>query len=263
MHRGHSAFIDFNCDMGESFGAYKMGLDEEVIPHVTSVNVATGFHAGDPNWMAKTVALAREHGVAVGAHPAYPDLAGFGRRDMALTPEEIRNAITYQVGALSAFLSGSRLQHVKPHGAMYNRAAKDEAVAAGVVDAIMAVDPALIHVVLAGSVWEKVARDMGARLAREAFADRAVTPGGQLVPRSQPGAVIHDRQEVVSRVLRMVTEGRIQAIDGSDVDFAADTICLHGDNPEAVALAHAVRSELETAGVSVQPMSAFIDSASR
>ncbi len=251
--------IDFNCDMGESFGAYKLGLDEEVIKHVTSVSVATGFHAGDPDWMARTVALAREHGVAVGAHPSYPDLIGFGRRDMAMSAGEVRNAVTYQIGALSAFVPDRRLQHVKPHGAMYNKAVRDESEARAVVEAIKAYSPELIHVVLAGSQWEIVARGVGVRLAREAFADRAVTPEGKLVPRSEPGAVIHEPDRVVERVLKIVTDGRATAVDGSEIDFQADTICRHGDNPEAVEIAAAVRSELEGAGVAVKPMGDFLD----
>lgn len=253
-----SGVIDFNCDMGESFGVYKLGLDEEVIKHVTSISVATGFHAGDPNWMAMTVALAAQLGVAVGAHPAYPDLAGFGRRDLAMSSDEVRNAVTYQIGALAAFVSGHQLQHVKPHGAMYNKAVRDESEATAIVEAIKTFDPELIHVVLAGSQWEKVARASGVRVAREAYADRAITPEGMLVSRSQAGAVIHDAGEVVERVRKIATEGRAVAVDGSEIEFQADTICLHGDNPEAVAIAAAVRNELARAGVAVRPMGDFV-----
>ncbi|MEX0763424.1 MAG: 5-oxoprolinase subunit PxpA [Dehalococcoidia bacterium] len=250
--------IDFNADIGESFGAYKMGRDEEIIRCVTSVNIATGFHAGDPDEMARIVAMAEETGTKIGAHPAYPDLVGFGRRDMALSPSEVCNAVKYQVGALSAFTSGHRLQHVKPHGAMYNRAARDADTAAAIVKAIREFDPGLIHVVLAGSVWEEVATDAGVRVARECFADRAVTAEGALVPRSQPGAVIHDEEEVVRRSLKLVTEGRVTAVDGTEIDFQADTICMHGDTEGAVKLAAAVRAELESAGVQVKPMSEII-----
>lgn len=253
-----SGVIDFNADMGESFGAYRIGLDEEVIQHVTSISVAAGFHAGDPDWMAHTVSLAETHGVAIGAHPAYPDLAGFGRRDMAMMPEQVRNGVTYQIGALAAFTGGHRLQHVKPHGAMYNKAVRDEAEARAIVEAIHDYDPELIHVVLAGSQWERIARAAGVRVAREAYADRALTPDGSLVPRSEHGSVIHDAERVVEQVRRIVTEGRAVAIDGSEIEFHSDTVCLHGDNPEAVAIAAAVRAELTRAGVTVRPMGEFI-----
>ena len=256
--RDAAGVIDFNCDMGESFGSYRLGLDEEVIKHITSANVATGFHGGDPDWMARTVALAEENGVAVGAHPSYPDLAGFGRRAMALSSAEVRNAVTYQVGALAAFTQNHRLQHVKPHGAMYNEAVRNEAEATAIVEAVRAYDPELIHMVLAGSLWEEVARRAGVRVARECFADRAVTPEGSLVPRSQPGAVIHDQEEVVKRALKLATEGRVVAIDGREIEFRADSICLHGDTAGAVALAAAVRRELEAAGVQIRPLRDFI-----
>jgi UPF0271 protein len=250
--------IDFNCDMGESFGAYKMGLDEQIVRFVTSVNIACGFHAGDPGWMARTVKAAEASGAGIGAHPAYPDLQGFGRREMSLTPEEVRNTVKYQVGALAAFTKGHRLQHVKPHGAMYNRAVGDREQAAAIVQAIREYDPDLVHVVLAGSLWEQVARVAGARVARECYADRAVTPQGQLVPRSQPGAVIHDEDEVVKRSLVLATEGRVRAIDGTEIDFQAETICLHGDTPGAVKLAETVRRELEKAGVKIKPMAQIV-----
>ncbi len=250
--------IDFNCDMGESFGEYKLGLDEQVVKFVTSVNIACGFHAGDAVWMAKTVKLAEDAGVGIGAHPAYPDLQGFGRRDMSLTPTEIKAIVTYQVGALSAFTKGHRLQHVKPHGAMYNRAVKDRDQASAIVDAIREIDPDLVHVVLAGSLWEQVAREAGARVARECYADRAVTAQGQLVPRSQPGAVIHDEEAVIKRSLKLATEGRVVAVDGTEIAFAADSICLHGDTPGAVKLAQSVRQQLEAAGVKVKPMSEIV-----
>ena len=250
--------IDFNSDLGESFGSYVMGLDEEIIKQVTSVNVATGFHAGDPDWMARTVKLAEENGVHVGAHPAYPDLAGFGRRDMSLSADEIQNSVTYQIGALAAFTSGHQLQHVKPHGAMYNKAVRDVSEATAIVEAVKAFAPDLIHVVLAGSLWECVAREAGVRVARECYADRAVTPDGKLVPRSQPGAVIHDEAEVIERSLRLATEGRVKAADGTMIDFQADSICLHGDTAGSVGLAAAVRRELESAGVDIRPMSEIV-----
>lgn len=258
MSANPSGVIDFNADIGESFAGYKLGFDEEIVKFITSANIATGFHAGDPDWMALTVALAEKHGVGVGAHPAYPDLSGFGRREMALTPLEIHNIVKYQVGALSAFTSGHRLQHVKPHGALYNRAVKDEQVARAIVEAVRSIDRDLIHVVLAGSVWEQVARDEGVRVARECYADRAVTSEGTLVPRSQPGAVVHDAAEVVERSRKLATEGRVIAVDGTEIDFSADSICLHGDTEGAVELAGAVRSGLEGAGIEIRRMSEIV-----
>ncbi len=253
-----SRSIDFNADIGEGFASYRMGLDEEIVKHITSANIATGFHAGDPDWMARTVALAEEHGVGIGAHPAYPDLAGFGRRDMELTSDEIANAITYQVGALTAFTNSKRLQHVKPHGALYNRAVRDADVAAAIVRAVQKIDPDVIHVVLAGSIWEDVARNEGARVARECYADRAVTPEGRLVPRSQSGSVIHDSEEVVARSLKLAAEGKVTASDGKDIDFDADTICLHGDTPGAVELAASVKKKLADAGIDIKPMAQIL-----
>ena len=170
--------IDFNCDMGESFGAYTLGYDDEVVRYITSANVACGFHAGDPMWMRHTVLLAEEHGVAVGAHPSFPDLQGFGRRDMTVSPEEARNDVVYQIGALAAFTRDKRLQHVKPHGSMYNMAAGGGELARAICQAVLEVDPEMILVVLAGSPWVEVAREMGVRVAREAFADRALNPDG-------------------------------------------------------------------------------------
>jgi UPF0271 protein len=258
MSANSNGVIDFNADIGESFAGYKLGFDEEIVKHITSANIATGFHAGDPDWMAKTVALAEQHGVSVGAHPAYPDLSGFGRREMALTPDEIHNAVKYQVGALTAFTSNHRLQHVKPHGALYNRAVGDEKVARAIVTAVKSIDPELIHVVLAGSTWERVAREEGVRVARECYADRAVTSEGTLVPRSQPGAVIHDEAELVARSRKLATEGRVIAVDGTEIPFSADSICLHGDTAGAVELATAVRVDLETAGVEIRQMSEIV-----
>ena len=259
MTNGPTGRIDLNPDIGESFAGYQLGLDSEIIKYITSANIATGFHAGDPDWMARTVSLAVENGVGIGAHPAYPDLAGFGRRNMDLTPDEVRNAVTYQAGALAAFAPARKLQHVKPHGALYNTAVTDAAIAEAVVSAIKAFDPDVIHVVLAGSRWESIARSQGVRVARECYADRAVTPEGTLVPRSQPGAVIHDPDAVVERSLKLATEGRVTAIDGTEIDFAADSICLHGDTAGAVELAAAVRGGLEAAGVEITPMNELVE----
>lgn len=249
-----SVRIDFNCDMGESFGAYSMGLDHEIIPHITSANVACGFHAGDPGWMRKTVALAEAHGVGVGAHPGFPDLRGFGRRNLSATVEEVRDDLTYQIGALTAFTSTKRLQHVKPHGALYNMAVGREDLATAIAEAVAAADPDLILVVLAGSAWVDHARRAGVRVAREVFADRAFRADGTLVPRSEPGAVVHDPGQVVERSLRLATEGTAAALTGEIVHMPADTICLHGDTPGAVALAAALRRAFEDAGITLAPM---------
>jgi len=250
--------IDLNCDMGESFGPYKMGLDEEVIKYVSSANIACGFHGGDPMWMRRTVSLAEEHGVAVGAHTSFPDLRGFGRRNMAVTPEEIRADITYQIGALTGFTREKRLQHVKPHGAMYNQAVEDETLARAVCEAALEADPSLVLVVLAGSPWQKLADEMGVRRAREVFADRALNADGTLVSRSLPGAVLHDVEDVAERSLRMVIQGIATAITGEEVEVQADSICIHGDTPEAVEMALTLNRELTAAGVSIVPMGCII-----
>jgi UPF0271 protein len=252
------ARIDINCDMGEGFGAYTLGLDADIIPHITSANIACGFHAGDPGGMRATVSLAERHHVGVGAHPGFPDLRGFGRRAMQAAPAEITDDLVYQIGALTAFTQGKRLQHVKPHGALYNMAVDREAVARAIGDAILAVDRDLILVVLAGSQWEQVARGMGLRVAREVFADRAFDARGALVPRSVPGAVIHDASSVVERSLRLVVEHRVTAITGEALELHADTICLHGDTPGAVSLAASLRRALELAGVDVVPMAGLV-----
>lgn len=246
-----AARIDFNCDMGESFGTYKLGQDEEIIKYITSANIACGFHAGDPNWMRHTVQLAEQHGVAIGAHPGFPDLLGFGRRDMAVSPGDAKNDIIYQIGALTAFTSAKKLQHVKPHGAMYNMAVRNEALARAVCEAVLAVDPDMILIALAGSRWADIARELGLRVAMEAFADRAVNADGTLVPRSRPGSVIEDIQEVVKRSVRMVTQGKVTAITGEEISLAADTLCLHSDTPNSIHLASSIRSALEAEGVQI------------
>ena len=250
--------IDLNCDMGESFGMYRMGLDEEVIKHISSASIACGFHAGDPMWMRHTVKLAEDHGVAVGAHPSYPDLVGFGRRNMAVTPEEAKADVMYQVGALRAFTGEKRLQHVKPHGAMYNQAVDDEDLARAICEAVLEVDPNMVILALAGSRWAGIAKDMGLRVAREIFADRALNPDGTLVPRSKEGAVLHDVSEVAERSLAMVTEGRATAISGEAIDVEAESLCIHGDTPEAVEMAATLKREFDAAGVSVLPLNELI-----
>ena len=253
-----TAKIDFNCDMGESFGMYKMGFDEEVIKHITSANIACGFHAGDPMWMRHTVDLALRHGVAIGAHPSFPDLNGFGRRNMVVSADEAKNDVTYQVGALQAFTADKKLQHVKPHGAMYNMAVNDESLAQAICESILEIDPEMILVALAGSRWLDIAEDMGLKVAREIFADRALNADGTLVSRSQPGSVIHDTAEVVERSLRMVTEGKATAITGEQIDVQADSLCLHGDTPGAVEMAASLKRELEAADVEILPLARIL-----
>ncbi len=250
--------IDFNCDMGESFGMYKMGFDEEVIKYITSANVACGFHAGDPMWMRHTVRLAEENDVAIGAHPSYPDLAGFGRRNMAATPEEVKNDIIYQVGALQAFTKAKKLQHVKPHGAMYNQAVNDEALARAICEAMLEVDPDMILLALAGSLWVEIAEEMGLRVAREIFADRALNADGTLVSRSTAGSVLHDVDEIVERSVRMVTEGKATALSGETFEVQADSLCLHGDTPGAVEMAQRVKEGLLAAGVRIAPVGTLV-----
>ena len=250
--------IDFNCDMGESFGMYKMGLDEEVIKHITSANIACGFHAGDPNWMRTTVKLAEEHGVAIGAHPSFPDLSGFGRRAMNASALEVKNDVIYQMGALQAFTGAKRLQHVKPHGAMYNMAVDDQDLATAICEAVLEVDSDIVLLALAGSQWISVAEDLGLRVGREIFADRALNTDGTLVSRSKEGSVIHDIQEVVDRSLRMVTEGKAVAISGEVIDVEADSLCLHGDTPGAVDMAQALKQALAAADVEVTPLGELV-----
>jgi UPF0271 protein len=250
--------IDFNCDMGESFGMYKMGLDEEVIKHITSANIACGFHAGDPNWMRTTVKLAEEHGVAIGAHPSFPDLSGFGRRAMNASALEVKNDVIYQMGALQAFTGAKRLQHVKPHGAMYNMAVDDQDLATAICEAVLEVDSDIVLLALAGSQWISIAEDLGLRVGREIFADRALNTDGTLVSRSKEGSVIHDIQEVVDRSLRMVTEGKAVAISGEVIDVEADSLCLHGDTPGAVDMAQALKQALVAEDVEVTPLGELV-----
>ena len=250
--------IDFNCDMGESFGMYKMGLDEEVIKHITSANIACGFHAGDPNWMRSTVKLAEDHGVAIGAHPSFPDLSGFGRRTMNASALEVKNDVIYQMGALQAFTGAKRLQHVKPHGAMYNMAVDDQNLATAICEAALEVDSNVVLLALAGSQWISVAEDLGLRVGREIFADRALNADGTLVSRSKEGSVIHDIQEVVDRSLRMVTEGKAVAVSGEVIDVEADSLCLHGDTPGAVDMARALKKALFAEGVKVTPLGELV-----
>lgn len=251
--------MDLNCDMGESFGAYKLGMDEEVMNYITSANIACGWHAGDPMVMDHTVGLAKQKSVGVGAHPGYPDLLGFGRRYMECTPREIRNYVIYQIGALKAFCSshGVHLTHVKAHGALYLAAVESETVARAVAEAVLSVDPDLLYVALAGAKGERMRRigeEMGLKVVYEAFPDRAYSPEGNLVPRSQKGAVIHEPSLVAQRALLMAKEGKVVAVDGTVIPVEVQTLCVHGDNPAAVELVRTIRETLEKEGVPVRPM---------
>ena len=252
--------VDLNSDLGESFGAYKIGMDADILQYVSSANVACGFHAGDPLVMEETVRLAKKAGAAVGAHPGYPDLQGFGRRNMICTPKEVKAYVKYQLGALLAFTrtAGITLQHCKPHGALYNMAAKDKALAAAIAEAVADVDAGIILLGLAGSAMTEAGKEAGLRIAGEVFADRAYQADGSLVPRSMPGAVIHDTEEALSRTVRMVKEGIVTAVTGETVPLTADSICVHGDNPSALAFVKAIRERLETEGVSVVPLSVIV-----
>lgn len=246
--------IDINSDIGESFGSYKMGDDASVIESITSANIACGFHAGDPLVMKKTVAVCRLKKIAVGAHPGYPDLVGFGRRNIACSPDEVYSDCLYQIGALKAFCTanGIELQHVKPHGALYNQAAKDPGLAMAIAEAVKDSGSQIILMGLASSEFEHAAKNTGIPFAAEAFADRAYMPDGSLVPRTQPGAVIHNVEDAARRVVQMAKEGTVEAIDGTMINFRPNSVCLHGDTPEAVQMAKAVRIALESAGVKVR-----------
>lgn len=243
--------IDLNSDVGESFGRWELGDDEAVLGLVTSANVACGFHAGDPTTLRTTCRLAVAGDVAVGAQVGYRDLAGFGRRFIDVEPRHLADDVLYQVGALDALAraEGGAVAYVKPHGALYNTVVHHEEQAQAVVDAVVALDPSLPVLGLPGSALLRRAEAAGLRTVREAFADRAYTPEGTLVSRREPGAVLHDPEEVAARVVRLVTEGVLQAVDGSDVAVSADSVCVHGDSPGAVAMTRAVRTRLEAAGV--------------
>jgi 5-oxoprolinase (ATP-hydrolysing) subunit A len=249
--------VDINCDMGEGYGQYELGLDAEIMPHISSANIACGFHAGDPLHMRRTVLLAEAASVGVGAHPGLPDLIGFGRREMMITPEEAAAYVTYQIGALQSFTSSKKLQHVKPHGALYNMGISNVELAFAVATAVRNVDPDLILVGLTGSSWIKAGRELGLRVAREVFADRSVNSDGTLVPRSHPGAVIGDVEQVADRMMSILSDGRVTAIDGQEAELRGDTICLHGDTPGAADMARTLRQRLEAAGVTVVPMGTF------
>lgn len=248
--------IDINCDMGESFGAYGLGRDPEVMDYISSANIACGLHAGDPMVMERTVRLAKEKGVAVGAHPGYPDLLGFGRRHMDCSLEEIENFTLYQIGALSAFAQaqGIPLQHVKAHGALGNLAFVNLEVSKAIARALQHFSRDLIFVTMAGTVMVQAAQTVGVRFAEEAFADRVYNPDGTLQSRKIPGAVIHDPEKAARQALRMVQEGCVIAHDGTKVKVNPQTLCVHGDTPSSLVILQRIRDELRKASIAVKPM---------
>lgn len=252
--------IDLNCDMGESFGSWRMGADDRVMPHITSANVACGAHAGDPTVMRRTVRLAKGAGVAVGAHPGFADLQGFGRREMQVDPAEIEDSLVAQIGALTAIAKaeGVPLQHVKAHGALYNMAARDARLAAAIARAVRACDPALVLFGLPNSSILDAGRAEGLRVAGEGFADRSYEPDGSLTPRSRPGAVVHDVDAVVARAVRMARDGVVLTAEGRAIPLQVQTICVHGDTPGAAGLVERIAAALRDAGATLAPIGTWV-----
>jgi UPF0271 protein len=250
--------IDINSDMGESFGAYSIGHDAGLMKAITSANVAAGFHAGDPSVLRDTIRAAKQHGVAVGAHPGFPDLVGFGRRELNVTPREAEDMVLYQVAAVAgvAAAEGVKVQHVKPHGALFNMAVRNPELSAAIARAVAAFDRGLILFGLPGSEIVAAGSAAGLRVASEVFADRAYEPDGSLASRRKPNSVIHDAEAVVARAVRMVKDHTVVAVDGSIVKLDADTICVHGDTPGSDQLAAKIRAGLEAAGVTVKAIGA-------
>lgn len=253
-----TATIDLNADLGEGLGAWTMGDDAALLGVVSSANVATGFHAGDPTIMRRTCAAAAERGVSVGAHVAYRDLHGFGRRALAVDPEDLTADVLYQVSALEgiARAAGTQVAYCKPHGALYNTIAKDPAQAAATAEALAAFRPGLTVLGLPGTPWQEAAEAAGLRFVAEAFADRAYTPAGQLVPRFQPGSVLHDVDEITARCVAMARGEAVTDVEGGQLVLTPGSICVHGDTPGAVEIARAVRAALEEAGVTLAPFAA-------
>jgi UPF0271 protein len=256
------AHVDLNADLGESYSVWTLGADRDLMPALTSANVACGWHGGDPRVMDDTVRLATEAGVAIGAHPSFPDRDGFGRRVLDISAREAETDTLYQVAALQGFCHryGAGLQHVKPHGALYNHANRHPDVAEGIARGIAAFDPNLILVALPGSGLERAGRNAGLKVAREGFCDRAYNPDGSLVDRRQPGALHTDARVAAEQAHRMVTEHKLRCLDGTVIDVEVDTLCCHGDNPHAVAFAREVRRLLEDAGIALRPMTEIVRS---
>lgn len=248
--------IDLNCDLGESFGNYKIGMDEKVIPMITSANVACGYHASDPVVMNKTIVMAKEYGIEVGAHPGFPDLMGFGRRNMNVSPSEAKAYTLYQLGALDAFcrVHGRKMQHVKPHGAMYNMAAKNYSLAKAICEAIYEFDKDLIVMGLSGGELVRAGKDTGLRTALEVFADRAYEEDGTLVDRRKDGAVITDEEVAIARVVRMIKEQKVTAITGKDITIKADSVCVHGDGVKALEFVKKIREKLTEEGIALKSL---------
>ena len=248
--------IDLNCDMGESYGAWRMGNDSEIMPFVSSVNIACGFHAGDPGVMRATVESALEHNVAIGAHPSYPDIQGFGRREMGLTTEEIKDSVCYQIGALEGICrsSGGRLNHVKPHGALYNRSARDESVARAIAEAVRSFDSSLTLFGLSGSESIKAGEDAGLSTASEVFSDRTYTANGSLTPRTEDNALLTEVNDSIRQITAMIANGIVIATDGTEVALKAETICIHGDGEHAVDFAREIRLSLDARNIEVRPV---------
>jgi 5-oxoprolinase (ATP-hydrolysing) subunit A len=246
--------VDLNCDMGESTTSQKIGDDEGIMPFISSANIACGFHGGDPQVIAATIDLAKRYQVAIGAHPSFPDLENFGRKEMALDPEGIRNLIIYQVSALKGLAASmnARLTHVKPHGALYNMAARRQDYAEAIANAVMTIDPNLVLFGLAGSKMLSTAAEIGLTTCAEVFADRSYQDDGLLTPRTQPGAMIKDVQQSVQQVVGMVKEGRVRSMNGRWIELKADTICIHGDTPGAADYAKAIRLGLENEGIIIK-----------
>ena len=247
--------VDVSCDMGESFGPWKMGFDEEMMRYISSANIAAGFHAGDPGAMRKTVALAKEHGVAVGVHPGYRDLVGFGRREMNVSPDEIHAELIYQLGALREFARyhDMEVQHVKPHGALYMVAARDEELSRAIIEAIQRVDSGLLLFCMQASVTYEVAQKMGQPVAAEFYADREYNDDGQIIFTRSVAEEL-DPEEVGQRVVRAVTKGKVKTESGNDIEVASDSVCVHGDTPGAVKLAEAIAKKLEENGIEIRPL---------
>ena len=252
--------IDLNCDLGESFGNYKIGMDEEVIPLISSANVACGYHASDPIVMQKTIAMTKKFGTAVGAHPGFPDLMGFGRRNLSVSPAEAKAYTLYQLGALDAFCrtQGVKLQHVKPHGALYNMAEKDYELARGICEAIYEFDKDLIVLALSGGQLIRAGQDIGLRTALEFFSDRAYEEDGTLVNRRKEGAVITDENEALARVVRMIKENKLTAITGKDISIKADSVCVHGDGVKALEFVEKIREKLTDEQIAIKPLAEIV-----
>lgn len=251
--------VDLNCDMGESFGLYELGNDEGMMPYITSANIACGYHGGDPHIMRKTVKLAKKYGVGIGAHPAFPDLLGFGRRYLTCTPDEIKDYVLYQVGALREFAAyeGVKIQHCKPHGALYMKAMEDKNIARAILETMQTIDPDMIIFAMNNSEVLEEATKMGVPVAREVYSDREHTETGSIVL-TRRGSEIDDYDALASRVVRMVKEGKVITYDGKDISIKAETICIHGDTPGAVTLARKIASALHEANVEITPIKKLI-----